>query len=624
MNWALITLFAIIIISIVTVLRLMNRTAVEPEEEREKSHYSIAVLCDAVFERINAETNAEYGDMDLSVSEIHKREKEAEDLKTATRDCPMGNPKDRTAVKGKIMEILQLYEGITSETINLVIPFNVPDMMTTQDKFEYLYAMYQRKYITHTLSHMDEIFHFTDPKYDEDGYMYYEITEEDIERAWEENDIVGTLDDKFEVVVQRIYQTMYGHDVADIFIYDDAVNDIEGGTGGKLHEHYNFHKDRIARERGEKVEKTPSNYDVLYVKLGGKLMRMSFLSFRNEENLIRVVQSICTNTSKAALSKVNPRVQAKLRDVGESRVVSVRPDEAAWSFWVRHPASAEASVIQSLIIHQNCEYPIKLIEAIVRGQFNMLITGNVGGGKTSLLKSVVRFLDPRFEIRTIETDAELILNDIYPDKNVVALTETDTRTLYDCITDTKRMNTDVLIVGEINEPRLASAYVQSTQTGSNSGFSTMHPNTTEDSVDYLVQSLIADGIPAEVAIKQVIRSFNFDVHQVHDAEGNYYVEYINEIVPYVYGDYPDDLEAAQIEYFRRTTDRKEFDVNHILKFDKETMSYKVLGNISEASKQRLINKAGRELCDAIVSLLDNAMAEQARTDEEVYVADMAG
>ncbi len=622
MNWALITLFALILMGIGAVLHLMNRAVINPEDDKDKEHFSVDVLAAAVFEHINDEINADYAEMELAVSEIRKRENEAEDLKTWIRDCTMGDPAERNSIKGKIREILELEEGVSSETINLIIPFNDPDAMTARDKFEYLYAIFQREFETHTLAHMDEEFHFTDPKYDDNGYVYYEVTAHDIDRAYEENSRVGALDDKFEVVVQRIYETMYGHDVADIFIYDDAVNDIEGGTGGKLHDHYNFFQEKTAREKGETIKKASNNYDVLYVKLGGKLMRMSFLSFRTEENLIRVVQNICTNTAKAALSRVNPRVQAKLKDVGESRVISVCPDEAAWSFWVRHPASAEARDIHYLITHKNNEYPIRLIEAVVRGQFNVLITGNVGGGKTSLLKTIAGFLDPRFEIRTIETDAELIYNDLYPEKNVVSLVETDTKTLYDCITDTKRMNTDVLIVGEINEPRLASAFVQSTQTGSNSGFSTMHPKSTEDAIDYLQQSEIAEGIPAEVAIKQIIRSFNFDIHQVHDAEGNYYVEYINEVVPYVYGDYPEDPTEAQIEFYRRTTNRKYYEINHILVFDKETMSYKVVGNLSEASRERLAIKAGKDLCDAIVQMLDNAMAEN--NGEIYYAADIAG
>lgn len=621
MNWALLTLFFIIVIAIVALLRLMNRTQEEISENTEKSHFQIDVLCDAVFERINAETNAEYSDMNLAVSEIRKRESEAEDLKEWTRDCPLGNPKDRDNLKGKIMEILQTYEGVTSDTINEVIHFNEPDMMTAQDKFEYLYAMYNRVYKgSRTLMHMDEDFGFTNPKRDEAGFVYYEVTAEDIEDAWEKNEIVGCLDDKFDVIVQRIYQTMYGHDVADIFIYDSAVNDIEGGTGGKLHKHYNFFKEQSAREKGEATEQAANNYDVLYVKLGGKLMRMSFLSFGKEEKLIRVVQALSANTSKAALSKVTPRVQAKLKDEGESRVMCIRPDEASWSFWVRHPAPAEASDIHKLIIHNMCEIPIRLIEALVKGQFNILITGNVGGGKTSLLKSLFGFLDPRFEVRTVETDAELIVNDIHPEKNVVALTETETRTIYDLITDTKRLNTDVLVVGEINEPKLAAAYVQSTQTGSNSGMSTAHPNSTEDSASYLQQALIADGIPADVAIKQVIRSFNFDIHQVHDAEGNYYVEYINEVVPYVYGDYPEDPAAAQIEYYRRMTDRKEYEVNHIVAFDKTTMTYKVVGNLSQISRDRLTQKVGKNACDAIVAFLDNAMEMQ----NEEESADIAG
>ena len=112
-------------------------------------------------------------------------------------------------------------------------------------------------------------------------------------------------------------------------------------------------------------------YDVLSVKYMGKIARLSFLSFGTAEKLSKVVDRIYLNNPKEVLCELTPKVQSKLKDPGESRVMVVCPPEANKSFYVRHPASNKRIDLDELITWDGCAIVKKILIALVKGEFNI-------------------------------------------------------------------------------------------------------------------------------------------------------------------------------------------------------------------------------------------------------------
>jgi pilus assembly protein CpaF len=649
MNYPLLILMVIIL---AVIMILLIKMAKNPGYRRRtsKKTYKLNTLTAAVNNIIEQKCNEDLTDSEfafLSQSALDSKEEMREELRKNTLECAQGDPAQKNYMINKISNLLQKECGIKkSEDMKEIFPFDAPERLTAQDKFELMYACYQKMHDSYTFRYMDDDFGFYSEKTRPDGRKYYEVTAEDIEAAWEKFNLPVTFNEKLRMIAQRVYQTLYGHGVADIFTSDYSFDDVEGGVGGRLRDDFNYHEEirdgkndedeeeddrhgRIRKQDGNDKKKSGTMYyDVLSAKYMGKTARFSFLSFGTAESLSRVVDRIYLNNPKDVLCELTPKVQSKLKDPGESRVMVFCPPEANKSFYVRHPASNKRLTLDELIRWRGAEIVKRILITLVKGEFNIFITGNPGGGKTTLVKTLVEYLDPSYEIRTVESEAELNLNNIYPDKNVHALIESASRDIYECIEDTKKMNTDVLIIGEVNSERLAGAAVQVSQSGSTMCMTTMHPNKTEQCFDYMRNGLVKyEGITdVHVAAKQVLDVFNFDVHQVRDTEGHRYIEYINEVVPVEYDDYSDDPEENAKQYHERVTDRKLYDVNRIIEFDKQHMEYHVVGNLSAKTLERLVEKIGldatkelkKKLNDLKVAKIDYAkMLEDSLEEDEL-------
>ncbi|MCR5204344.1 MAG: CpaF/VirB11 family protein [Lachnospiraceae bacterium] len=556
--------------------------------QREEISYSPLRIFEECRKIINEIVNSDISELGLNREETLKREKQQNRLRSAIREACLGDAGDREYLKEYLKELLQTGLGINEKNICRVIPFDNPCMMSAQDKFEYLYVLYSEKYGNGVFAHMAEDFRWTEPKDDTKGTAYT-VTEEDMEDAFYKEGMYGNYTDRLEMLVQRCYQSLYGHDCADILIMDESIDGVSGGVGGRSRVDYNY----LDELQNEDHEKQSMNYDTLYCVLHGKLIRLKFLSFKNEENLERVVKNIYRYNIRTSLSRKNPIIHGTLKN--GSRIVAARPPVSdGWAFYLRKFKSSNARKIETLLVHENRDAVIELLELITRGELNFCISGPMGGGKTTLLKALVGFMNPGYTIRVAESSFELNLNNVYPERDIHMMQERGDFTIYDIITGTKKMDTDILIVGEVNEPKIAGAYVQVAQSGSRMAVTTLHHETTDKLIEYLRNALVSElGInDVRIAEKQVVDILNFDIHMVHDVEGRFYIERITEIIPDEATGYPDDLTGAAKEYFRRSTDRKLYRLKNIIEFDRASMSYKVCSRLSDHTLKKIRNKTG--------------------------------
>ena len=434
-----------------------------------------------------------------------------------------------------------------------------------------MYMIYRRHYGIHVFGRMVTEHAFNEAKTDEDGRAVYSIDEADIRRAYADCGLEPDYIDMLETVTQRCYEKLYGHDVADLLIMDPDIDGVSGGVGGCTRIEYSYLEELMSP--GAASGKKTNSYDVIYCVFRGRLIRMKFLSFGREETLERVVKNIYRYNSKTTLSKRNPVIHASMKN--NSRIVVARPPVSdSWAFYVRKFASTDARKIESLITDKNADRVIELLKSIVMAECNFVISGNTGGGKTTLLKSLIGYINPSYTLRVIESSFELNINNLYPDRNVHVMQERGDFTIYDAITASKKMDTDVLILGEVNEPKVAGAFIQVAQSGSRMAITTLHHETTQKLIEYLRNALVCEfGLTdVHVAQKQVIDSVSFDVHMVHDVAGHHYIERITQIIP------------AQKE------DR--YELRDIVVFDTEKKEYRFVGEIFPSVPSLLKEAAG--------------------------------
>jgi hypothetical protein len=165
-------------------------------------------------------------------------------------------------------------------------------------------------------------------------------------------------------------------------------------------------------------------------------------------------------------------------------------------------------------------------------------------------------------------------------------------TIHDAIAACKKTDTDVLILGEVNEPKVAGAFIQVAQSGSRMAVTTLHHETTQKLVEYMRNALVCEwGISdISVAEKQVVDSINFDIHMVHDVTGHHFIERVTQIIPFD-GTYPAGKSDNHAE---KEIKGQCYRLKDIIFFDRKNRRYKICGRV-EGKPAKLIGKEWYEL-----------------------------
>lgn len=565
MNIFLIVIIMILILVPVAYLT-WNSTKNKKKKEAEfgSEHYRFRNLVSMVRQKIGEWIDEE---PKIRKSDDMKRKVLRARLKNAVREACLGDFGDREFLKDFIREILQNDLNINETTINEVFDFDESVYMSATEVFEYLYAIYTRVFGIHIFSHLVEDFGWDRDKVDEKGRKRGMIDEERVRKAFDECMYEGCFTDKLEMLTQRCYECLYGHDVADILIMDPDIDGVSGGTGGKTRTEYNYLEELFGQDRHEEA----NIWDTVYCVFRGKLIHMRFMSFEKQENLERIVKNIYRYNSRTSLSKRNPVLQSSMKN--NSRVMVARPPVSdGWTFFVRKFSSSDAGDINTLITDSGCGFVIELLKRIVGAELNFVVSGNTGGGKTTLVKALIEYINPQFALRVVESNFELNINNLYPDRNVHVMQERGDFTIHDAIAASKKTDTDVLILGEVNEPKLAGAFIQVAQSGSRMAITTLHHETTRKLIEYMRNALVCEwGISdISVAEKQVVDSISFDIHMIHDVKGHHYIERITQIIP---------ADEENAEGMGDQSSGKTYSLVNIIEFDLKENCYKICSDI---------------------------------------------
>ncbi len=381
----LLLMLLIFIIAYILLRYFIKKRQNETEEEqfsKDDQTYSLERMTAFVKRRIDEITKVNLYDIGLSEEELKRRKNKKYELKKALKGCTYGDVNDKKYVKEIIYDLLLKEYGVDETNISKAIPFDIPSLLTSQDKFDILIYMYKKEFGYEALTQIIKKYNLAVLKYiSGESKPSYVITDDEISDIYENENFVLSLDDKLNVITQRIYQHYKGYSSIDE-IRDMNIDGVSGGVSG-LPESF---LSQVAQTDGDYLaqiteRKVPRACDAIWIFFQGKSIRLAFLSFGTEAELKRVCQNIYKYNNPGQLSDTNGFKINEMKD--GSRVVVVRPSfSETWAFFVRK-FDVKRATLEQLITLPGKEDAIDLLKFLVKGARIIAITGEQGCRKNN-------------------------------------------------------------------------------------------------------------------------------------------------------------------------------------------------------------------------------------------------
>ncbi|HEY5624696.1 MAG TPA: CpaF family protein [Gammaproteobacteria bacterium] len=232
----------------------------------------------------------------------------------------------------------------------------------------------------------------------------------------------------------------------------------------------------------------------VYVERAGKL-ELTDVAFDDDRHLMNIIDRIVSGVGRR-IDESSPMVDARLKD--GSRVNAIIPPLAldGPTLSIRR-FTVDLLTIENLIELGSVTKEIAVVlNAIVRGRMNVLVSGSTGAGKTTMLNILSGFIPDDERIVTIEDSAELQLQQ----PHVVRL---ETRppnienkgqiTARDLVRNSLRMRPERIIVGEVRGSE-ALDMLQAMNTGHDGSLTTIHANSPRDALSRIETMVSMTGI----------------------------------------------------------------------------------------------------------------------------------
>ena len=622
----LLILMVTIILGILIMYKMKkNKNAIEEEILEDERTYTLDAMLEFIKVRLDEITKVNLYDVGLSEEELKRRKAKKYELRKALKGCTYGDVNDKKYIKELIYDLLYKEYGVNEINISKAIPFDIPSLLTAQDKFDIILHMYKKDFGYEALTQVIKKYNLARLKYVEgESKPSYVITEPEIDEIYERENFQLKFTDKLKIVTQRIYQQYKGYSSIDE-IRDMNIDGVSGGVSG-LPESF---LSQVAQTDGDYLEqisehKIPRACDSIWIFFQGKSIRLAFLSFGKESELKRVCQNIYKYNNPGQLSDTNGYKINEMKD--GSRVVVVRPSMSeTWAFFVRK-FDVKRATLEQIITVDGKEEAIDLLKYLVKGARILALTGEQGCGKTTMLMAMIENIYETMNLRITETAFELHLRRIYPTRNILSMRETETIAGQECLDVQKKTDGSVNIIGEVATDPVASWMIQSAQVASKFTLFTHHAKTFPNLVTALRNSMLRAGTFTDerVAEEQVVSVLNFDIHLVKDFRGRRYIERVTECIPVVDNeDYTYDYRnektlEGKIEkfmdnatrYFHKVTNRELYKYVNIMEYHNDR--YVLTNKISDTNIREMKNNMSAEDAIAFDEFIERNWGKKAK------------
>ena len=558
------------------------------EKQIPEENFSYMQLCQDVKEMMNAYLGMSIAGMGLSKQAVQNQEEQRRILASSVRSCCVGDAGARETVKEIIRLYLSKERGINARTILYAIPFHRPQEMTEYQLAEIMMYMADKE-TEQGFSYLYKQYNWGTPKRDIDGMTYFQLTKEDIRKAWEHMQPHLTYSDELNLLTQFIYADTYGLGVIDTLNQQKGlIEEIQIGMTGTASNRYNYKEELLeAQMVSSQKKEVIYSKDSIHIMVYGTTIRLAYLSFGTEDEMQRVLRNLIKDSVAGELTMNHP--QTVIEAVDGRRISIARPPMTdSWIGFIRKFDNMKIPTIREWCeTMPDGEKVAELIIQIVRCGLHIALTGEMATGKTTVFRACLAETRADLSVRIVESESlELNPRQFLEDRNVLSMRVNDTISEEEVLAFARKTTGQVFGVGEVNSLTMANLTMNLTKIAQQVLFSA-HYVTTEEMIADFTNAKLCVGHYTNVTLAEMdaVRTLVFDIH-IRKVQGKRYIQYIHEIIPefdlekrYDESEIQDTENYAQmtvqaIQNVRRQLGKsKTYQIRKILEFCEETQQY---------------------------------------------------
>ncbi|GBF34168.1 type II/IV secretion system ATP hydrolase [Desulfocucumis palustris] len=234
------------------------------------------------------------------------------------------------------------------------------------------------------------------------------------------------------------------------------------------------------------------------------------IKFPNDERIKELINRLILHDN-VSITTSNPYVESKRAD-GNRITAAIPPVTKHPIISLRKLGTFEYTLENLTRAGTLNEKVYRLLELLVNGRGNILISGGTNTAKTSLLQHLVSFMHKSLRLITLENKFELELGKRYPYLNVVEFEEDPGKgvTLKSLFRLTLHLTPDIIIVGEIRGRGEAEEAIKACLRGHDGTIATIHTSSVEEAINGLAMMNIEEGknLPLELVRLEAASAFN--------------------------------------------------------------------------------------------------------------------
>ena len=178
------------------------------------------------------------------------------------------------------------------------------------------------------------------------------------------------------------------------------------------------------------------------------------------------------------------------------------------------------------------------LAAAVRARCNIIVTGGVNAGKTTLLRALASEIPPGERLATLESEYELYLHGTAEHPDVIAFEARDANSegaggisLHDLLAHALRHNPQRILVGEVRRGEIMPM-LEAMNSGQDGSMCTLHANSPAEAFDRILILALRGGLAlAERAIHILVgMAVDIIVHVRKRYDGTRTVRYVSEVL----------------------------------------------------------------------------------------------
>lgn len=274
-----------------------------------------------------------------------------------------------------------------------------------------------------------------------------------------------------------------------------------------------------------------NRYDDVWVERRGRLERTG-VAFLDPAQFRHIIERIVAAVGRR-VDESSPMVDARLPD--GARINAVLPPIAVNGPTLTIRKFRDDPFTMDALIEYGTlsQGAAQLLDACVRGELSMIVSGGTGAGKTTLLNALSGSIPSDERIITIEDAAELQLQQdhvITMESRPANVEGRGQVTIRDLVRNALRMRPDRIVVGEVRGDE-ALDMLQAMNTGHEGSLTTVHANTPRDAISRIETLCLMSGVelPERAIREQLVSAIDVIVQISRRPDGGRRIMAITEV-----------------------------------------------------------------------------------------------